>query len=95
MRIGRLATAALQQALKDNGMPYEINEGDGAFYGPKIDFKLKDALKRKWQCATIQCDFTLPERFDLSYIGDGRGETPSGHAAPGDSRAPSSGSWGC
>ena len=65
-----LATRALEGALRDNGMIYEVNEGDGAFYGPKIDFKLKDALKRKWQCATIQCDFTLPERFDLSYIGE-------------------------
>jgi threonyl-tRNA synthetase len=65
-----LATTALEGALRDNGMAYEINAGDGAFYGPKIDFKLKDALKRKWQCATIQCDFTLPERFDLSYIGE-------------------------
>jgi threonyl-tRNA synthetase len=65
-----LATRALEGALRDNGMAYEVNEGDGAFYGPKIDFKLKDALKRKWQCATIQCDFTLPERFDLSYIGE-------------------------
>ncbi len=65
-----LATSALEGALKDNGMTYEVNAGDGAFYGPKIDFKLKDALKRKWQCATIQCDFTLPERFDLSYIGE-------------------------
>ena len=65
-----LATRALEGALKDNGMTYEVNEGDGAFYGPKIDFKLKDALKRKWQCATIQCDFTLPERFDLHYIGE-------------------------
>jgi threonyl-tRNA synthetase len=65
-----LATRALEGALKDNGMAYEVNEGDGAFYGPKIDFKLKDALKRKWQCATIQCDFTLPERFELSYIGE-------------------------
>ena len=65
-----LATRALEGALLDNGMTYEVNEGDGAFYGPKIDFKLKDALKRKWQCATIQCDFTLPERFDLSYIGE-------------------------
>jgi len=64
-----LATAALENALKDHQIPYDVNEGDGAFYGPKIDFKLKDALKRKWQCATIQCDFTLPERFDLSYIG--------------------------
>lgn len=72
-----LATAALKSALTDNRMVYEINEGDGAFYGPKIDFKLKDALKRKWQCATIQCDFTLPERFDLSYIGpDGEKHRP-------------------
>jgi threonyl-tRNA synthetase len=65
-----LATTALEGALRDNGMSYEVNAGDGAFYGPKIDFKIKDALKRKWQCATIQCDFTLPERFDLSYIGE-------------------------
>ena len=65
-----LATRALEGALRDSGMSYEVNEGDGAFYGPKIDFKLKDALKRKWQCATIQCDFTLPERFDLSYVGE-------------------------
>jgi threonyl-tRNA synthetase len=72
-----LATTALENALKDNKISYEVNEGDGAFYGPKIDFKLKDALKRKWQCATIQCDFTLPERFDLSYIGaDGEKHRP-------------------
>jgi threonyl-tRNA synthetase len=72
-----LATSALENALKDNAMSYEINEGDGAFYGPKIDFKLKDALKRKWQCATIQCDFTLPERFDLTYVGaDGEKHRP-------------------
>ena len=72
-----LATKALENALVDNKIPYEVNEGDGAFYGPKIDFKLKDALKRKWQCATIQCDFTLPERFDLSYIGpDGEKHRP-------------------
>ena len=72
-----LATSALEQALKDKNIPYDVNEGDGAFYGPKIDFKLKDALKRSWQCATIQCDFTLPERFDLSYIGpDGEKHRP-------------------
>jgi threonyl-tRNA synthetase len=71
------ATFALEQSLKDNNMSYDINEGDGAFYGPKIDFKLKDALKRKWQCATIQCDFTLPDRFDLNYIGaDGEKHRP-------------------
>ncbi len=62
------ATAALIKAVEDNSLPYAINEGDGAFYGPKIDVKLKDALDRKWQCATVQCDFTLPERFDLTYI---------------------------
>jgi len=72
-----MATAALEASLKDSRMAYEVNVGDGAFYGPKIDFKLKDALKRKWQCATIQCDFTLPERFDLSYIGpDGEKHRP-------------------
>ena len=72
-----LATSALEQALKDKNISYDINEGDGAFYGPKIDFKLKDALKRSWQCATIQCDFTLPERFDLNYIGpDGEKHRP-------------------
>ncbi|MDX9745209.1 MAG: threonine--tRNA ligase [Syntrophales bacterium] len=72
-----LATSALIGALKDKGIRYEVNEGDGAFYGPKIDFKLKDALKRKWQCATIQCDFTLPDRFDLAYVGkDGEKHRP-------------------
>jgi len=71
------ATAALQNALDDSGQPYELNEGDGAFYGPKIDVKLKDALDREWQCATIQCDFTLPERFDLTYVGaDGEKHRP-------------------
>jgi threonyl-tRNA synthetase len=72
-----LATNALLGALNDSGLPFEVNAGDGAFYGPKIDIKLKDALDRKWQCATIQCDFTLPERFDLTYIGsDGERHRP-------------------
>jgi threonyl-tRNA synthetase len=62
------ATNALIAALEKSGREYDINEGDGAFYGPKIDVKLKDALGREWQCATIQCDFTLPERFDLTYV---------------------------
>lgn len=62
------ATSALINALENTKKPYQINEGDGAFYGPKIDVKLKDAIGRKWQCATIQCDFTLPERFNLEYI---------------------------
>jgi len=71
------ATNALMSALKDTGLPFEINEGDGAFYGPKIDVKLKDALDRRWQCATIQCDFTLPDRFDLTYVGrDGEKHRP-------------------
>ncbi len=71
------ATSALMSALEDKGIPYEICEGEGAFYGPKIDVKLRDALERKWQCATIQCDFTLPERFDLTYIGpDGQKHRP-------------------
>jgi threonyl-tRNA synthetase len=71
------ATAALLGALKDSGRAFEINEGDGAFYGPKIDIKLRDALDRRWQCATIQCDFTLPERFDLTYVdADGERKRP-------------------
>ncbi len=71
------ATNALENALKHMGAIYEINEGDGAFYGPKIDIKLKDALARYWQCATIQCDFTLPERFDLTFVdSDGQRKRP-------------------
>jgi threonyl-tRNA synthetase len=62
------ATAGLEESLKEKGLSYEINEGEGAFYGPKIDIKLKDALNRKWQCATIQCDFVLPGRFNLTYV---------------------------
>jgi threonyl-tRNA synthetase len=64
-----LATNALIGALQARNLPYHLCEGEGAFYGPKIDVKLKDALRRRWQCATIQCDFTLPERFDLTYVG--------------------------
>ena len=73
-----MGTSALKRAMEDNALPYDINEGDGAFYGPKIDVMLKDALGRKWQCATIQCDFTLPERFDLVYIDrDGQKKRPA------------------
>ncbi len=67
------ATTALMGALKARQLPYHLCEGEGAFYGPKIDIKLKDALSRRWQCATIQCDFTLPERFDLTYVGSDGG----------------------
>ncbi len=71
------AEKALKEVLDDQKLPYEINEGDGAFYGPKIDVKLKDAIGRKWQCATIQCDFALPERFDLHYTdSDGKRKRP-------------------
>ncbi len=65
-----LATNALRDALDSKRMPYKINEGDGAFYGPKIDFHLKDSIGRTWQCGTIQLDMQMPERFDLNYIGD-------------------------
>jgi len=71
------ATQALRQALEESGLPFQINEGEGAFYGPKIDVKLKDALGREWQCATIQVDFAMPERFELAYIGaDGEKHRP-------------------
>jgi threonyl-tRNA synthetase len=63
------AEAQLKAALDRAGMAYELNEGDGAFYGPKIDFDITDAIGRKWQCATIQLDYQMPERFDLKYIG--------------------------
>ncbi len=71
------ATKALMGALDAMGVDYKINEGDGAFYGPKIDIQLKDALDRLWQCSTIQCDFTLPERFELTYTAqDGERHRP-------------------
>jgi threonyl-tRNA synthetase len=63
------AEAALKRALDQAGKPYTINEGDGAFYGPKIDFDITDAIGRKWQCSTIQLDYMNPERFDLKYVG--------------------------
>ena len=65
-----MAESALKKVLKDMDMPFELNEGDGAFYGPKIDFHIKDSLGREWQCGTIQLDFQMPERFDLTYIGE-------------------------
>ena len=64
-----LATNGLKGALDEIGKPYIINEGDGAFYGPKIDFHVRDCLGRTWQCGTIQLDMNLPERFDLTYVG--------------------------
>ncbi|MDD9972344.1 MAG: threonine--tRNA ligase [Myxococcales bacterium] len=71
------AEAALKGALEQEGIAYQLNPGDGAFYGPKIDFHIRDVLKRSWQCGTIQLDFSMPERFGLSYIGaDGQKHTP-------------------
>jgi threonyl-tRNA synthetase len=71
------ATAALREALEEIGLDYKVNEGDGAFYGPKIDFHLEDSLGRSWQCGTIQLDFQMPERFDLTYVGpDGEKHRP-------------------
>jgi len=72
------ATKALMESVEEYNLPYQINQGEGAFYGPKIDVMLEDALERSWQCATIQCDFALPERFDLTYVGpDGEKHRPA------------------
>jgi threonyl-tRNA synthetase len=71
------AEGALRGALEASGIEYDLNEGDGAFYGPKIDFHIRDVLKRSWQCGTIQLDFSMPDRFGLGYIGaDGQRHTP-------------------
>ncbi|MBS3994845.1 MAG: threonine--tRNA ligase [Alkaliphilus sp.] len=72
-----IATEALREALEEKRFPYKINEGDGAFYGPKIDFHLEDSIGRTWQCGTIQLDFQMPQRFELSYTGsDGEKHRP-------------------
>lgn len=65
-----ISTSALREAIETAGVPYQINEGDGAFYGPKLDFHVQDSLGRTWQCGTIQMDMQLPERFDVNYIGE-------------------------
>jgi threonyl-tRNA synthetase len=65
-----LATESLRSALDDMGLEYVVNEGDGAFYGPKIDFHLEDSIGRTWQCGTIQLDFQLPQRFEIEYVGE-------------------------
>jgi threonyl-tRNA synthetase len=72
-----LATESLRTALEEKNIEFRINEGDGAFYGPKIDFHLEDAIGRTWQCGTCQLDFQMPQRFDLTYIGkDGEKHRP-------------------
>jgi len=72
-----LATESLRRALEEEGIPYDVKEGEGAFYGPKIDIDIEDSLRRSWQLTTIQFDFNLPERFDMNYIGeDGKKHRP-------------------
>ena len=72
-----MATEALKRAVDKHSLPYLIDRGGGAFYGPKIDVKIKDSLNREWQCTTIQFDFNLPERFDLTFVGqDGKYHRP-------------------
>jgi threonyl-tRNA synthetase len=71
------AESALKETLEEKGIEYQLNEGDGAFYGPKIDFHIRDCLNRSWQCGTIQLDFSMPARFGLVYVGpDGQRHTP-------------------
>lgn len=75
--IWEAATTALKGALDRKGWEYGVDEGGGAFYGPKIDLKIHDAIGRQWQCSTVQCDFNLPERFDMEYVNaDGNRERP-------------------
>jgi threonyl-tRNA synthetase len=77
LEVWQFAEETLKNAITDMGKEYEINEGDGAFYGPKLDFHLEDSLGRTWQCGTVQLDFQMPERFDLDYIGaDGEKHRP-------------------
>jgi threonyl-tRNA synthetase len=80
------AEAELRKALDAVGEAYTVNEGDGAFYGPKIDFDVTDAIGRKWQCATIQLDYQLPERFDLTYVGVRQRRPPADRDPPGHFR---------
>ena len=75
--IWELATQTLREVIEEKGVPFQINEGDGAFYGPKLDFHVKDSIGRTWQCGTIQLDMLMPERFDMTYIGeDGQKHRP-------------------
>ena len=69
MEIWEKAETQLKSVLDNSGLAYTVNDGDGAFYGPKIDFAFQDALGRSWDGPTVQLDFTMPERFDLSYVG--------------------------
>ena len=81
-RTGTAATGALKRRSRSKGLAYKVDPGEGVFYGPKIDIKIKDALGRAWQCTTIQVDFNLPERFDVEYIGEDGNAAPADHGAP-------------
>ena len=83
---GTSAEAALKAATKAAGIEYTLNPGEGAFYGPKLEFVLKDAIGRDWQCGTLQVDLNLPGRLGAHYIDDHEPEAHAGHAAPGDLR---------
>ena len=80
------AEAALKRAVEAAGLEYTLNPGEGAFYGPKLEFVLRDAIGRDWQCGTLQVDFILPERLGAEYVGEDGASPPPGHAAPGDPR---------
>ena len=81
---GTSAEAALREACATAGVEYELNPGEGAFYGPKLEFVLRDAIGRDWQCGTLQVDFVLPERLDADYVGEDGARAPAGDAAPRD-----------
>ena len=76
------AQAALRKALEAAGLPYEVDEGGGAFYGPKIDLRVVDALEREWQLSTVQFDFNMGRRFGITYIGEDGAGAPPLHGAP-------------
>ena len=80
------AIEALTNALEKSGLTYEVAEGEGAFYGPKVDFHFRDAIGRLWQLTTVQCDFALPERFEMEYVGRGQRAPPAGDGPPRDPR---------
>ena len=85
-RSGIVAEHDLEAAVKAAGLSYTLNPGEGAFYGPKLEFVLRDALGRDWQCGTLQLDFVMPERLGATYVGEDGGRHTAGHAAPRDPR---------
>ena len=90
-----MAEADLKAALEANGLAYEVKAGEGAFYGPKIDVDIQDALGRPWQLNTTQLDFQMPERFKLEYVGEDGQRASAGDDPPRHLSARTSGSWRC